>query len=67
MGDLVFFVVLSCELLYFSVCHLLNNVDKISDAITVHRIAELDFGIDLISFGHGHVPHVVAEARDLQR
>jgi len=65
-GDRVFLIVLRRKLFYFTVCHLLDATHEISQAITIYRIAQLDLGIDFISFGDSDVPHVVAEARDFQ-
>ena len=38
---------------------------QVAHAVAVDRVAEAELGLDLVALGHGHLPHVVAEAGDL--
>ena len=40
--------------------------DQIAHAVAVDFHAQLHLGFDLVAFGHGHLPHVVAQAGDFQ-
>jgi len=66
LGDRIGFIVFSGEPLDLGVSHLLNTLFQISDTEPIHRIAKPDLCIELVSFGHRDIAHVVAEACDFQ-
>ena len=40
---------------------------KLPDAVAAHlHMTQTDLCLNLVAFGHGHLPHIVSQARDLQ-
>ena len=59
-------VVLRHEAVHVGVGNFGDGLDQLADTVAVHLHAEADLGFDLVAFGHGHLPHVVAQPGDLQ-
>ena len=66
VGHDVLRVVLRHDAIYVGVGNVRDMLDQIADAVAVDLHAQADLGLDLVAFGHGHLPHVVAEPGDLQ-
>src|SRR5205807_2493517 len=64
--DLVRFIVFNCQPLNLCVLQFVNEPYKLSNAVSIHRVAQSDLRVDFVSLGHRNIPHVVAQASDLQ-
>ena len=65
-GQLVFLLVGGQQLVDLLVAHGIDHGHQVADAVGVHLVAKLDFGLYFVAFGHGHVAHVVAEAHEFR-
>ena len=66
LGHDVLRVVLGHEPVDLGVGDLGDSLDQFADAVAVDFHAQADLGLDLVAFGHGHLPHVVAKPGNLQ-
>ncbi len=60
-------VVFGHEALDLGIGHVADAGGQFADAVAVDLNAEADLGLDLVALGDGDLPHVVAQAGDLQR